>query len=87
MGHEWLKYLLSQPMMPFRIRIREKDLLGDGQRQLSTRIIFSHLKIGQLELLPRKRTVWGRGLESADVLSERRNAPAFGLCWSFTFRR
>jgi hypothetical protein len=59
LGHGWLKYLLSQPMMSFRIRIREKDLLGDGQHQLSTRIVFSHLKIGQLELLPRTRTLWG----------------------------
>lgn len=59
LGHDWLKYLLSQPMMPFRIRIRDNELLGDGQHQLPTRIVFSHLKIGQLELLKRKRTVWG----------------------------
>lgn len=59
LGHDWLKYLLSQPMMPFRIRIRENDLLGDGQHELPTRIVFSHLKIGQMELLKRKRVLWG----------------------------
>lgn len=59
LGHNWLKYLLSKPEMPFRIRIRETDLLGDGQHEFPTRIIFSHLKIGQIELLKRKRTLWG----------------------------
>ena len=59
LGHDWLEYLFSQPKMPFRIRIRETDLLGDGQHELSTRIVFSHLKIGQIELLKRKRIVWG----------------------------
>lgn len=59
LGHNWLKYLLSKSGMPFRIRIRETDLLGDGQHEFSTRIIFSHLKIGQIELLKKKRTLWG----------------------------
>ena len=59
LGHDWLKYLISQPTIPFRIRIRENDLLSDAQHQLSTRIVFSHLKIGQIELLKRKRTIWG----------------------------
>ena len=59
LGHDWLQYLLSQPMMPFRIRIRETELLGDGKHQLSTRIVFSHLQIGQTSLLKRKRILWG----------------------------
>ena len=59
LGHDWLKYLLSQPMMSFRIRIRETELLGDGQHQLSTRIVFWHLQIGEKLLLKRKRTLWG----------------------------
>ncbi len=59
LGHDWLEYLLSQPMMSFRIRIRETELLGDGQHQLSTRIVFSHLQIGQKSLLRRKRVLWG----------------------------
>jgi hypothetical protein len=59
LGHDWLKYLLSQPMMSFRIRIRETELLSDGEHQLSTRIVFSHLKIGQRLLLRKKRILWG----------------------------
>ena len=59
LGHKWLDYLLSQPMMPFRIRIRESDCLSDGKHHLPTRIVFSHLKIGQSELLKRKRVLWG----------------------------
>ena len=59
LGHDWLQYLLSQPMMPFRIRIRETELVGDGKHQLSTRIVFSHLQIGQKSLLKRKRILWG----------------------------
>jgi hypothetical protein len=59
LGHDWLKYLLSQPMMSFRIRIRETELLSDGEHQLSTRIVFSHLKIGQRLLLRKKRVLWG----------------------------
>lgn len=59
LGHDWLQYLLSQPMMSFRIRIRETELLGDGKHQLSTRIVFSHLQIGQKSLLTKKRILWG----------------------------
>ena len=59
LGHDWLEYLLSQPMMSFRIRIRETELLSDGKHQLSTRIVFSHLQIGQKSLLKRKRILWG----------------------------
>jgi hypothetical protein len=59
LGHNWLSYLLSQAMMSFRIRIRETELLADGQHQLSTRIVFSHLQIGQKLLLKRKRILWG----------------------------
>ncbi len=62
LGHDWLTYLLSQPMMPFRIRIRESELLSDKKHSLAVRIIFSHLKIGQMELLKRKRFLWGHGV-------------------------
>ena len=59
LGHDWLEYLLSQPMMSFRIRIRETELLGLGKHQLSTRIVFSHLQIGQKLWLRRSITLWG----------------------------
>jgi hypothetical protein len=57
-GQDWLSYLLSQPMMSFRIRIRESDCLSDGQHILSTRVVFSHLKIGQCQLLSRLKCLW-----------------------------
>ena len=41
--HNWLKYPLSQPSIPFGIEIREIDLLGNEQHELSSRIIFSYL--------------------------------------------
>lgn len=59
LGQKWLQYLFSQPMMPFRIRIREIELLGDGKQALPVRTVFSHLQIGQMELLPRTRSLWG----------------------------
>lgn len=49
----------SRSMMSFRIRIRETELLGDGKHQFLTRIVFSHLQIGQKSLLKRKRILWG----------------------------
>jgi hypothetical protein len=51
--------LMITPMMSFRIRIRETELIGDGKHQLSTRIVFSHLQIGEKSLLKRKRILWG----------------------------
>lgn len=59
LGHDWLGYLLSQSTMSFRIRIRETELLGDRKHQLSTRIVFSHLQIGEKSLLKRTRILWG----------------------------
>jgi hypothetical protein len=61
-GSDWLDYLLSQPMMPFRIRIRENSYLGDEKHELQTRIVFAHLKIGQSQLLKRKKLLWGHSV-------------------------
>ncbi len=46
-------------LISFRIRVRETELLGDGKHQLSTKIVFSYLQIGQKLLLKRKRILWG----------------------------
>ncbi|MCU0534531.1 MAG: IS4 family transposase [Hydrococcus sp. Prado102] len=59
LGHEWLSYLLSQPMIPFRIRIRESDCLSDGKHTLPARVVFSHLKFGQSQLLSGRKLLWG----------------------------
>ena len=62
LGHDWLQYLLSQPMMSFRIRIPESDYLGDGHHNLPTRIAFSHLQIGQSQILKSKKRLWGHSV-------------------------
>ena len=49
--HNWLKYPLSQPSIPFGIEIREIDLLGNEQHELSSRIIFSYLNLTFAKLL------------------------------------
>jgi hypothetical protein len=46
-------------MMPFRIRIRESDCLSNGKHILSTRVVFSHLKIGDSQILSRRKCLWG----------------------------
>ncbi len=45
-GKQWLTYLLIEPMIPFRIRIRETDQISDGQKRLAASIIFAHLQPG-----------------------------------------
>ncbi len=59
-GQLWLTYLLIDPMMPFRIRIRETDLISDGRKSLRAKILFAHIKPGQQEILNSPRWVWGR---------------------------
>jgi hypothetical protein len=59
-GKLWLTYLLIDPIVPFRIRIRETDLISDRQKNLSAKIIFAHLQPGQQEVLNSPRWVWGR---------------------------
>lgn len=58
-GASWFEYLLEQAKVEFRIRTRESDKLGDGQRSLKAKIVFSHLQINQQQVLPRRRQVWG----------------------------
>lgn len=59
-GKQWLTYLLIEPTIPFRIRIRESDQISDGQKRLAASIIFAHLQPGQQEILSGCRWVWGR---------------------------
>ena len=59
-GQEWLTYLMIEPIIPFRLRIREIERIYDGQKNLSVKIIFAHLQPGQTEILSGRRWVWGR---------------------------
>ena len=70
LGHDWFGYLLQQPMLPFRIRIRESDCLADGQRSLKASIVFQHLQPNQMQVLPKRRRLWGRWLYVAALRLE-----------------
>jgi hypothetical protein len=59
-GKSWLSYLLIEPMIPFRLRIRESDRIDDRTKQLRASIVFAHLQPGQTQMLSGKRLVWGR---------------------------
>lgn len=59
-GAQWLTYLLIEPVIPFRLRIRESDKIWDGTKMLPASVIFSHLQRSQTEILSSRRWVWGR---------------------------
>ena len=46
-GKQWLTYLLIEPVIQFRLRIRESDRIFDGKKQLRASIVFAHLQPGQ----------------------------------------
>jgi hypothetical protein len=58
-GTDWLGYLLSEPLTPFRIRIRENHTLSDGRRTLKVRTLFQDLQVGQHKILRHQRCLWG----------------------------
>ena len=43
-GQEWLSYLLIEPTIRFRLRIRHSDLISDGKQKLSASVVFAHLQ-------------------------------------------
>lgn len=51
LGRDWFEYLLEQATLKFRIRIRESDKLDDGSQSLKAKVLFSHLKVGQQQVL------------------------------------
>lgn len=59
-GKQWLTYLLIEPVIRFRLRIRESDRIFDGKKQLRASIVFAHLQPGQTVVLSGKKLVWGR---------------------------
>jgi hypothetical protein len=61
-GKEWLTYLMLEPTIPFRLRIKANQRIHDGHKTLSASIIFSHLQPGQSEVLKGRRCVWGRSV-------------------------
>jgi hypothetical protein len=45
--------------MPFRIRIRHSDHFFDGKNSFNSTVVFSHLKIGEQQVLKHRRRIWG----------------------------
>ena len=58
-GGDWLSYLLLAPdaklKTPFRMRIRDSEMLWDGHRQTKVRTVFAHLQPGQTQALAKRR--------------------------------
>lgn len=61
-GCLWLSYMLLDPVLPFRARIRESDKISDGKQWLRASVVFSHLKVGESLVLSGRRWVWGRSV-------------------------
>ena len=63
-GSDWLSYLLLAPdaklKTPFRMRIRDSEMLGDGHQKLKVRVVFAHLQPGQTQAVTKRRRLWGR---------------------------
>jgi len=59
-GQEWLTYLMIEPSIPFRLRIKSNHKISDGTKKLRAEVIFAHLQVGQQITLSGKRWVWGR---------------------------
>ncbi|NJR43540.1 MAG: IS4 family transposase [Akkermansiaceae bacterium] len=59
-GKDWLNYLLTDPLTPFRIRIRENHKLRQGSRTLKVSVVFQNLQPGQHTVLRDKRQLWGQ---------------------------
>jgi hypothetical protein len=58
-GQAWLRYLLLEPSMPFRIRIRATDKIERGGKTLAAKVVFAHLARGESQQLQGNCRVWG----------------------------
>jgi hypothetical protein len=61
-GRQWFTYLLIEPTISFRLRIRHSDRIDDGKKQLRASIVFANLKPGQSRILSGRKWVWGRSV-------------------------
>ncbi|NJM58658.1 MAG: IS4 family transposase [Synechococcales cyanobacterium RU_4_20] len=58
-GQSWVRYLLLEPAMPFRLRIRASDKIKRDGNALAAQVVFAHLKPGERQRLKEPCTVWG----------------------------
>ncbi len=59
-GKEWLSYLLIDPAIPFRLRIRESDKIATalGHKGVAAAQVFANLKVGETRVLSGRQWVW-----------------------------
>lgn len=58
-GQAWLRYLLLEPSMPFRLRIRATDKIERNGTLFASKVVFAHLQVGQSQTLSGRCRVWG----------------------------
>lgn len=58
-GQGWVRYLLLEPAMPFRLRIRASDKIERDGVSLAAKVVFAHLKPGERQRLQGSSRVWG----------------------------
>ena len=64
-GSDWFRYLLNDPKIPFRIRIRETERLFDGEQSINGKRLFEGLKVGERRVLKCERRLWGHWVQVA----------------------
>jgi hypothetical protein len=58
-GQAWVRYLLLEPALAFRLRIRSSDQIEPDGKVLAARVVFAHLQVGQSQRLTGTCRVWG----------------------------
>jgi hypothetical protein len=62
-GQAWVRYLLLEPSLSFRIRIRPTDKIERHGKALAAKVVFAHLAIGESQQLQGDCRVWGNRVE------------------------
>jgi len=58
-GQAWVRYLLLEPALAFRLRIRGSDQIEHDGKVLADQVVFAHLQVGQSQRLTGTCWVWG----------------------------
>jgi hypothetical protein len=64
-GQAWIRYLLLEPVLAFRLRMRGSDPIEHDGKVLAARLIFAHLQVGQSQRLSGTCRVWGYSMAVA----------------------
>lgn len=59
-GRAWVRYLLLEPTLSFRLRLRASDKIERKGGSLAARVVFAHLQVGQSQSLKGDCRVWGQ---------------------------